>query len=349
MLVLAVSPLSACSRADTSAAGVEDSVRSLAAGGVAVTPDVTSRTPVVALAGPESAMRFTLWQVRNLVAEANAHNGYLGNELDSLGTPPPGVPPFSVLVGAWLTRHQGPLAEYAQRLMGPQDYTHTAGIVFPTMVVLAFIADAARVTTTAAHPAVFDLGPYIAAPAEAAGICTDVSAWVSSVVNSVANALQSSSSSWLGTLWNAVVSLAGSAVTAVAATVLQSLIGFVTRIATIAAMLMQVSAMFKPWTVDLTAPTSLLLEDTPLAGSFDAKLNAQTIPWPSTLIDCVKTISGVNLGDASYADAPVKWTKPIGIPGKASPLSWRKTTPCASTRPRTIRTAPCRCPCPPTV
>ncbi len=319
MLVLAVSPLTGCSRADTSAAGVEDSVRSLAAGGVAVTAEVTSRTPVVALAGPESAMRFTLWQVRNLVAEANAHNGYLGSELDSLGTPPPGVPPFSVLVGAWLTRHQGPLAEYAQRLMGPQDYAHTAGIVFPTMVVLAFIADAARVTTTAAHPAVFDLGPYIAAPAEAPGICTDVSAWVSSVVNSVANALQTSSSSWLGTLWNAVVAVAGSAVSAVAATVLQSLIGFVTRIATIAALVMQVSAMFKPWTVALSAqPSSLLLADAPQGGSFDATLNAQPIAWPPALVDCVNTISGVNLDEASYADAPVRWTKPIGIPGLAS-------------------------------
>ena len=264
-------------------------------------------------------MRFTLWQVGNLVAEANAHNGYVGSELDSLGTPPPGVPPFSVLVGAWLTRHQGSLAEYAARLMGSQDYSHTAGIVFPTIVVLAFVGDAARVTKTGASPAVFDLGPYIAAPADAAGICTDVSAWVSSVVNSVANALQTSSSSWLGTLWNAVVALAGSAVTAVAATVLQSLIGFVTRIATIAAMVMQVSAMFKPWTVTLTAqPSSLLLEDAPQGGSFDATLDAQTIAWPSALVDCVKTISGVNLDEASYADAPVRWTKPIGIPGLAS-------------------------------
>jgi hypothetical protein len=97
--------LTACSSAVKQVgAGEYDAIQALARGGVAVTEEVTSQTPVAALSGQPSAMRFTRWQIRNLVAEANAHDGYLGSELDALAAPPPGVPSFSMLVAAWLVR-----------------------------------------------------------------------------------------------------------------------------------------------------------------------------------------------------------------------------------------------------
>lgn len=326
-IVVCALPINACSNASHQAAltGNDDAIETLARGGVAVMDDVNSATPVAALTAPVSAMRFTRWQVRNLVAEGNAHGGYLGSELDALGgTPPAGTPPLSTLIAAWLVRDEGPLAEYASSFMGSPDYKHAALIVFPTIVLLTFIGDIARSapSPSAAPTTGFDLEPLIASPAMADGECTAVSNWVSGVVASVTTAMQANGSGWLASLWNSVVAIASNVIGAVAGTVLQSLTNFVTRIATIAAMLMQVASMFKPWTVSLAAnPTKITLDETAQAGAFDATLNAQDIQWPSILMDCMSALGGVNLNDASYKDAPVTWSQPVGIPALASKTS----------------------------
>jgi len=326
LLAFLGAPLTACSNAvkTSNAAGLDDSIETLAGGGVAVMDDVTSTAPIVAIGPAASAMRFTRWQVRNLVAEANAHNGYLGSELDAFVPAPAGAPPLSVLIGAWLTRRQGALATYAQRFMGDQDYKHAATIVFPSIVVLTFVADIARVTAPAqATPTAFDLGPWIATPAEADGdACTDISNWVSTVVTSVTSAVQANGAGWLASIWNVVVTIGGAAFNIVVNGVLQSIVGFVTMIATVVGTLMQVASMFKPWTVTLAAdPGSMTLGLAPLPGAFNATLNAEDIPWPATLVGCVKSLSGVDLTAAAYKDTPVTWTKPVGIPGLAATVA----------------------------
>jgi hypothetical protein len=324
-LLLAVSvgtgPLAACSSAAKSArlGDVDGAIQSLAAGGVAVMEDVTSMAPVVALTGQPSAMRFTRWQMRNLVAEADAHTGYLGSELDAIAQPPAGAPPFSTLIGAWLTRKDGALAQYAAGVMGSNDYKQSATLVFPTIVVLAFVGDIARVGTTALRtPPRFDVEQLIAMPAEAEGTggdaCSTIAGWVSSVVTNVVAAVTANGNSWLATLWNTVVTVVGVA----ASIAFASLTRFLTNIATICGTLMQVASMFKPWSVTLAAdPTTLTLSETPGQGQFVATLQAQDIPWPATLIGCVQSLSGVTLESASYTDAPVTW-KPTGTtPGLA--------------------------------
>lgn len=112
LVALAAPLLTSCSNAAkmSTVVGLDESIAALAGGGVAVMDDVSSRTPLVGLTGTPSAMRFTSWQVRNLVAEANAHGGYLGSDLDALVAPPAGSPGLSVIVGAWLTRNDGALA-----------------------------------------------------------------------------------------------------------------------------------------------------------------------------------------------------------------------------------------------
>jgi hypothetical protein len=307
----------------TQAAGLDDSIAALARGGVAVMDDVNSAAPVVALAGTPSAMRFTRWQVQNLVAEANAHSGYLGSELDGIATPPAGAPPLSILIGAWLTRHNGPLASYAAELMGAQDYKNSVTIVFPTLVVLTFIADIARVTTTSQiRTPGLNLERYLAAPAEADGVCTDISNWVSSVINNVTSAVQANGSGWLASLWNTVVTIAVTGISIVVNGILQSLVGFITQIATVCGTLMQVASMFKPWTVQLAGdPSILTLGTTALDGKFDATLSAADVQWPATLVGCVQALSNVKLDNASYTDAPVKWTHPFNIPGLATKAS----------------------------
>jgi hypothetical protein len=322
VVALLASPLTACSNAakTSDAVGLDESIGALASGGVAVMDDVSSRTPIVGLLGTPSAMRFTRWQLRNLVAEADAHGGYLGSDLDALATPPAGAPGISVILGAWLTRDEGALAHYALRFMGHQDYKRSATIMFPSIVVLAFIADIARgPAPVPSRSSAFDLGPWIAAPAEADGVCTDISNWVSSVVNDVTNAVRANGSGWLASLWNVVISIAGIAFSIVANGVLQPIVGFVTEVATVVGTLMQVASMFKPWTVRLAAdPTVQTLGPSPQSGVFAATLAAQDVPWPKSLVGCVYALAKVNLTDASYKDARVTWTQPVGIPLLAS-------------------------------
>jgi hypothetical protein len=326
LLALLGAPLSACSNAakTSNVAGLDDSIQALAGGGVAVMDDVTSTAPIDAVGGTPSAMRFTRWQVQNLVAEANAHNGYTGSELDAFIPAPAGSPPLSLLLGAWLTKQDGPLAAYAQKFMGVQDYKQAATIVFPSIVVMTFVADIARTPAAAqATPTAFDIGPWIAAPAEADGdACTDISNWVNSVVTSITSAVTANGSSWLASVWNVVVTIGGQAFSVVANGVLQSTVGLVTEIATVVGTLMQVASMFKPWTVNLAAaPGALTLGAAPLNGAFNATLDAQDIEWPQSLVGCVKSLSGVDLSVPAYKDAAVTWTQPIGIPALATPVT----------------------------
>jgi hypothetical protein len=322
VVTVATGPLAGCSSAAKAApvAVLDDAVQSLASGGIAVMDDVRSTLPSVALSGSPSAMRFTRWQVQNLVAEADSHSGYLRSELDGLASPPAGAPPLSTLINAWLIRKDGALARYAASLMWQQDQKAGAPVVYPTLVVLAFIGDIARVNPTSQLPRPsFDPERLFAAPAEADGVCTDLSGWVSSVVNNVATAIQSNGSGWLATLWNTVVSVGGAVITAAFNTIAQSVLGFITQIATICGVIMQVSSMFKPWSVQLAgAPPSIQLSDATKDGQFTATLQAADIPWPSSLVSCVMALSNIKLDDASYADAPITWTPQANIPGLAT-------------------------------
>jgi hypothetical protein len=327
LLVLGiVGPLTGCARAAKTAQsiGLDDTVNTLAAGGIAVVDDVTTQKPLASTSGTPSAMRFTRFQTENMLNEANAHVGYLGSELDALATPPAGAPPLTTLIGAWLTKRDGPLAQYAAGIMGTNDYKQSATLVFPTIVVLAFIGDIARVSSHAqAEQHRFDFERFIAAPAEAQDdACSAISGWVSGVVNTVTAAIQSNGTGWIDNLWNTVVTIAGAVVSVVVNGLLKPLLGFLTHIATICGTIMQVATMFKPWTVTLEKkPASMQLSETPGEGQFVATLHASDIPWPATLVGCVAALSHVNLKDATYKDARVTWTPIATTPGLAHETS----------------------------
>ena len=142
---------------------------------------------------------------------------------------------------------------------------------------------------------------------------------MSAVIANVTSAIQANGSSWLATFWNTVVSVASTAVSVVTS-ILTPLVGFITKIATIVATIMQVTSMFKPWSVSAAGnPSSITLGNTAQSGAFDATLQAQDVPWPAPLVGCVKALApNAQLDDASYQDAPVTWTQPVNIPGLAT-------------------------------
>jgi hypothetical protein len=314
-------PIAGCISNMPAPDGVNAAISALARGGVSVFEDVNTAAPITAPDGKVSAMRFTRWQVRNMLTEAAANNGYLGSTLDVLGDPPPEAPKFSQVLAAWIVGGDGPLAQYIHKLLPNLDIVHAPTTVFPSIAVLAFIGDIARpsATSMAPRPPAFDLGPYIASRALAdGGACTDIANWVSKVVSNVTSAITANGTGPLATIWNGVISIVQKAISVTVGAFTQSLFAWVTRIATIAGTLMQISSMFKPWSVKLAAlPTAVTLDETPTNGSFTATLNADPVQWPQTIVDCVSQLSHVDLNKTGYKDAPVTWTKEIGIPAVA--------------------------------
>ncbi len=315
---VAATAVGGCSPKAPSDSATDAAITQLASGGVAVMEDVRSTGAIVATSGPASAMRFTHWQLRNLVAEASSNDGYEGKDLDALAPIPAGSPSFSTLLATWLKRAQGPLAQYATTGMTAPASGDPAATRFPTLTVLLFIADIARPKPIGFLHRI-DLIPLIASPAEADGVCTDVSNWVASLVNNITSAI-SANGGWLSSLLSSVVAVVGRVVAGIEQTVLT----YVTRIATITATLMQVSSMFKPWTVTMQPdPATVTIDDSAHAGTFTATLDAEAIPWPQTLKDCVSQLTNgaVDLNSEAYKDAPITWSDEIGIPTLASNTS----------------------------
>jgi hypothetical protein len=320
LAVALVLPLTACETAPPDAVGA--AIAAFAQGGVAVMDDVRSTAPIDKLDGPPSAMRFTRWQVQNIVNEAQTRNGYGAADLDALVPAPAGTPRFSQLLAAWLLRDQGALAHWSRaQYASSTNYMKPDTLTYSNAAVMLFIADIARPDATALAPRPHvDFERVIATPAQADGICTDVTNWVGQVANNTLAAVQARGSGFLSTFWNVVVTVVGATVDAVVTNILPTLLAYVTKIATIAATLFQITSLLKPWTVTVAPnPAMVTLDSAPVAGTFTATLNAAAIQWPQSLIDCVAALApGTNLQTAPFKDAPVTWNQQVGIPSLAS-------------------------------
>lgn len=303
---------------------LDSAIAALASGGVAVYDGYDSTGPVKAIAGTPSAMRLTRWQLTNMLAQADAHMGMLGANIDAYeGTKAPkNAPTFSYFIAAWVQRGQGPLAQYAAHLMGTQDWSTAPHLTFPLLVVTMFIADAARppAGTLPAHASTsFNWERLIAAPAQADGICSTVSNFVSQVVTDVENALTVSSNGFFASLWNVAVKLVVGLAEVVIAGVLTPLLSILNAVAGGLAAIGAIASTLKPWTVTVDAqPAQITVGEQQSDGQFVATLDAQAIDWPAQVSDCASVLGGVDLSKVSYADAPVTWKTLGQIPGLAT-------------------------------
>jgi hypothetical protein len=319
-LAMLAPALSGCAKTSE----LDSAIATLASGGVAVYDDYDSTGPIKALSGTPSAMRLTRWQLSNILAQADAHMGMLGANIDAYeGTKAPkNAPTFSYFIAAWVQRGQGPLAQYAAQLMGTQDWSTAPHITFPLLVVTMFIADAARLpagTPTTHASTSFNWERLIAAPAQADGICSTVSSFVSQVVTDVENALTVSSNGFFASLWNVAVKLVAGLSEVVIAGVLTPLLSILNAVAGGLAAIGAIASTLKPWTVTVDAqPAQITVGEQQSDGQFVATLDAQAIDWPSQVSDCASVLGGVDLSKVSYADAPVTWKTLGQIPGLAT-------------------------------
>jgi hypothetical protein len=313
--------------ANAAAASTDSAIARLASGGIGVYDSYAGAAPIKALSGTPSAMRLTRWQLGNLIAQADAHMGTLGSSIDALEgkKAPKNAPTFSYFMAAWVKRGQGPLALYAQQLMGKQNWKRAPRIVFPSLVIDLFVGDAARMTAgvlKTERTNRFAWERFIAAPAQADGVCSAVSSFVSGVVSDVENALQVSGNSFFATLWNTAITLVSGLAEVVIGGVLTPLLSILNAVAGGLAAISAIASTLKPWTLTVAAqPTQITIGSQPQDGQFVATLDAQAINWPAEVSDCASALSSVDLSKISSSDAPVTWKTLGQIPGLASVTS----------------------------
>jgi hypothetical protein len=302
----------------------EELVAALASGGIATYDAATDGEPMVAVEDP-GPMSVTGWQALTMQRQLNSGGGYVGRDLDALAAESAGDVPISVVLAAWVSQAQTPAAGIARELMGERDWANRAlDIVYPDAVISLFVNDLAGDSAgpPAASGSAPAAAPYLGAgpgtaqvlmPASAAGICSDLVNFLSSSLNKIVEKLQvqvaSGAAAILASIWNAVVSIAASAAKIAIGAFTSALLAPVTRAITLVAVLTEAATLLDPWTIGYdVAPADSLDPGT------DASVTAHVTPalgfqWPSDLVDCASTLTGVTLPDPGSAkDSPVTWT-----------------------------------------
>ena len=311
-LMLCLSILAPALNACAKPSELNRAISTLASGGVGVYADYASPTPIEAISGTPSAMRLTRWQLANMLKQADANMGMSGASIDAMElNAPKNAPTFSTFIAAWVQRGEGPLAQYAQEEMGKRDWHQAKHVIFSTLVLTLFIADAARMSSTGGKPAAasFVWQRLIAAPAQADGICSSVSNFISSVVSDVESALSIKAGSFFSRLWNVAVHLVAGLAEVIIGGILTPLLSILNAVAGGLAAITAISSTLSPWGVTIDAnPTHVTVGEQQTSGDFTVNLDAKSIDWPAEVSDCSSVLTGFDLSKMNYTDAPVTWT-----------------------------------------
>jgi len=124
-----------------SQADVQRAVDELASLGIETRVRPSDAAPITEAAGDRSAVRLLRLQVRNLALERSGGGGTTGADLDKVSDAAGGGP-VSALVAHWATAGTTPAATWAASLLPRNPSADPTDAVFPTLVLLAFVADA---------------------------------------------------------------------------------------------------------------------------------------------------------------------------------------------------------------
>lgn len=322
---------------------VAESISTLAASGVAVYDSFSAATPIASPQGARSAMRFTRWQLANLLSMANAGGGMTGTTLDKMGQLNAGTKKFgfSVLVAAWLSGGKSDLAKYARSFMPKNaDFKHASRLTYSLLVLTLFIGDIAR-TNAPPEKAGFDIEPFFAAPAMADGICSKTTGFIDGVIQDVIHALQftNENNSTLISIFNTIVEVVvGVTLTAIKAA-LAPLLKIIAAVVGAISIVAMVASTLQVWHVTVSAdPEKVTLGDQPVEGKLIATLDAPSLPVPPDVVDCASALGGIDLTTVNSKDAPVTWGPGGEIPGNADVVDKQATIQNDNTATLTYRT-----------
>jgi hypothetical protein len=310
-------PTNAKPATTTTVPSTDDLVDQLASVGIGVYDTFDATAPVAPVDGAASPLKLQRDQLEGLTAELESGGGVTGSELDQLVAMPDGAPPFSYLVAGWVTGYDSPEAAQALTLLGgsdAHDWTHTAAIMFPNLVVVLFVSNLAR--ESAAEAATASINGMLASnPIGAGTVCSGLSGWINGVLDSIFNSLKIDDDSWVPSIitdiWNLAVDLVQTVVEglvdALGATVLAAIkIGLA-----IAGTLSLMASYMKPWVVTLTSdPASDHLThegEATHTGIITATVTTGgSDSWAAEIVDCAN-LAGIELPSPGTEDKPITW------------------------------------------
>ena len=270
---------------------------------------------------PGSGEGLELWsfQVENLVREVDEGGGYLGVQLDELVGSPGGLP-FSYLLAGWVSSAPTPTAEAAAELMGDQHWEQAPSLVYPTAVLVLFVADAVEAGGVPAAPE-SGVGRLVSLAQE--GVCSTLANWVSQALDFIFESLKVNADTdsflgWLGTIWNAAVDLARWAVEGLIELLTAPVVAAITDALAIVGTLSMIGSFLKPWSIDVTPSNPqtrfAVGGESDISESFIAEVDTGiAVEWPASIVDCAG-VAGLDLPDPSSAeDSKASWTT-AGLP-----------------------------------
>lgn len=296
----------------------DELVASLADAGIATYADAAADAPEQPVEGTTTGS-LTRWQAENMTRQVTAGRGYVGRDLDALvGT----EVPISIVLAAYVKAADTPGAVLARELMGERDWAHSArDIVYPDVVVTLFVHDLAADGAgpeSGAGPAVHGGGLVVQPAASyAGGLCSDLSDFLSSSLDSIVEALKVDASGGgvggvLASIWNTVVDLAASAAQTVVEVLTAPVVAAIQGAVTVLAVLSAASSVVDPWDVSVTADTDPTSYGVVPAPGKEVTVTAHVsssldFTWPKDLVDCAG-VAGVTLPDpGSPKGSPVAW------------------------------------------
>jgi hypothetical protein len=270
----------------------------------------------------DSSGGLELWsyQVANMEREIDDGAGYLGRQLDELVGSPGGLP-FSYLVAGWLDAAPTPLAEEALELIGEQPWEQAPAIVYPTAVLMLFVADGVQATgaTDATAMATAQLASFAQS-----GVCSSLAEWFNGALDFVFDALKVEVEGtggffdWLGIIWNAALDLVRGVIEGLVELLTAEIVALIASGLAIIGTLSMAAALLQPWNLDLepsSAVTRFALAGEP---NVQEAVVATADPgyefeWPGYIEDCA-SVAGLRLPNPTEAKGSQVVWKQEGFP-----------------------------------
>jgi hypothetical protein len=272
------------------------------------------------------------FQVRNMAVEiaGDTGGGFFGAHLDDLAPMPNGAPPISFFIAAWIVRASTPAAKAAADLMGPRNFSRAPQIVFPTVVLAAFVGEAVRAAADAPaiQPALWErfqresrTANVVAAglflQGSDAGPCAVINKFIDGMLSTIFDTLKIRNNytgviGFFVDLYNGAVELAKRVVTGLVEILTAPIANALRAAIGIVGVASYVASLLKPWSVAVQADPSLTRyavdSEAAPTGVFTARINDNGFGgWPDSLRTCAR-LFGIEL-PSTDADvgSPVTW------------------------------------------
>jgi len=278
-------------------ADVEEAVEDLAQLGIETRVRPSDPAPITAVSGNPSPVRLLRLQVRNLALERAAGAGTRGVDLDGLSAAAGGGP-VSALVAGWVASGSTPAARWAASLLGQQAPADPAARVFPTLALVAFVADASVGTGQTSNGTEGAVSALLTG-STSSDFCAEVSTYLSAALNGIVD-LDADVPAWL----RQVIDLYAPQY-ADDPELLRRTIGAV-------ALMTYAASLARAWTVSVE-PNPLAIAYG-LVGEDPSEGEVQVNVWSGTDVFADEVADCASLADAQLASIPVEGSSVIWGP-----------------------------------